>query len=120
MRDAMTAAAAVFEPEEVLVLAAALRLATSRMHVEDAETKAELARLIHNLGRSRIRLRKLMQTDAHAAEIAGEAAELFAYLEEAPETILAAAREADVSSTRAERIIGAFPTQFRQTPVNRL
>ena len=120
MRDAMMAAAAVFEPEEVGVLATALRLAVSKMHIEDAATKAELARLVHNLGRSRIRLRKPMQTDAHAAEIAGEAAELFAYLEEAPETVLAAARESGPMPPAAERIVGAFPTRFRQTPVNRL
>ena len=120
MRDVMTAAAAVFEPEEVGVLAAALRLAVSRLHVEDPETKAELARLIHNLGRSRIRLRKPMQTDAHAAEIAGEAAELFAYLEEAPETILAAARETGPAPSATQRIVGAFPTKFRQPPINRL
>ena len=120
MRDAMTAAAAVFEPEEVGVLAAALRLALSRLHVEDPETTTELARLVHNLGRSRIRLRKPLQTDAHAAEIAGEAAELFAYLEEAPDTVLAAARGMGPLPASAERIVGAFPTGFRQPPVSRL
>ncbi len=120
MRDAMTSAAAVFEPEEVCVLATALRMAMGRVPVKDDEKKAELARLIHNLGRSRIRLRKPMQTDAHAAEIAGEAAELFAYLEEAPDTILAAAREMPPLPSYAERIVGAFPTAFRQPPISRL
>lgn len=121
MRDVMASAAAVFEPEEVAVLAKALRLASKK--VDAAETdfvQVELARLIHNMARSRIRLKKPLRTDAHAAELADEAVELFTYLEEAPDAVLAASRESSLVPATADRIVGAFPRNFRDTPVNRL
>lgn len=121
MRDAMAAAAAVFEPEEVVVLGLAYRLALKKLSVApDESIQAEMARLVHNLARSRIRLKKPLRTDAHAVEVANEAVELFSYLEEAPETVLAASREMPALSRSAERIVGAFPREFRDPPVNRL
>lgn len=122
MRDAMTSAAAVFEPEEVCVLAHATRQAIEKLAadgINDCEAQTEVARLVHNLGRSRIRLKKMMATPAHSVEIADEAVELFLYLEEAPETVLAAARGSH-SSDASDRIVGPFPRAFRQPPVNRL
>ncbi len=123
MRDAMTDAAAVFEPEEVVVLAAALRRAVKKLDFlgpMHPGKDAELARLIHNLGRSRVRLRKPMSTHIHAAEIADDAVELFVYLEEAPDAGLAAARENTALPESAERIVGLFPSAFRQLPSKRL
>ena len=121
MRDALAPAAAVFEPEEVAVLTLALRIATQKLGVGDGETtQAEVARLVHNLARSRIRLKKPMRKEAHAIEIANEAIELFTYLEEAPEAVLAASREHSVAAIEADRIVGAFPRAFRDVPVNRL
>ena len=123
MRDAMTDAAAVFEPEEVVVLAAALRRAIKKLDLSGPTNpgmEAELARLVHNLGRSRVRLRKPMLTHIHAAEIADDAVELFVYLEEAPDAVLAAARENTALPDSADRVVGLFPNAFRQLPAKRL
>ena len=121
MRDAMAVTAAVFEPEEVTVLGLALRLALKKLDARGAAgNEVEVARLVHNLGRSRIRLKKPMRTELHATEIANEAVELFTYLEEAPDAVLAATRESTSLPQSCERIVGAFPRAFRDPPVNRL
>ena len=123
MRDAMTDSAAVFEPEEVVVLAAALRRAIKKLDLTGPTNPGmedELARLVHNLGRSRLRMRKPMLTHIHAAEIADDAVELFAYLEEAPDAVLAAARENTKLTKSADRIVALFPNDFRQLPSKRL
>ena len=121
MRDTMARAAAVFEPEEIRVLASALAMTLRRL--DSRRTRrvlaCEVAKLVHNLGRSRITFGKPMQTDRHAAEIADEAVEHFDYLVEAPDAVVAAVRE-ESSYPASERIVGAFPNAFRQTPVNRL
>ena len=83
MLDAMTSGAAVFEPEEVDVLAAACTLAgkTLKTDIKDDPTAApELARLVHNLGRSRLRAKRRLATASDAQVLAAEAVDLFLYL----------------------------------------
>ena len=127
MRDTMVSEAAVFEPEELKVLSTAYRLAMDRLGPEqaDMERGPEVAKLVHNLGRSRIRLKKPLQTPKHAAEIASEAIEQLSYLDHAPESVLAAVRENGVAGRPGSRvdngrIVGAFPNEFRQPPISRL
>ena len=84
MLDAMAPGAAVFEPEEVDVLAAACALAGKRLSQEiggDAERAAELARLVHNLGRSRLRHKRRLATERDAEAVAAEAVDLFLFLQ---------------------------------------
>ena len=121
MRDAIALAAAVFEPEEVKILESALKLASAKLATAGLPRRPaiEIAKLVHNLARTRIVLKKPLHTDRHANEIADEVVEHYAYLEKAPEPVLAAAREC-AKSRAPERIIGAFPKAFRQPPVNRL
>ena len=124
MRDTMVSEAAVFEPEEAKVLAAAYRLTLDRLGAgareEGGQGHGEIAKLIHNLGRSRIRLKKPLQTGKHAAEVAAQAIEHLSYLEGAPDAVVAAVREGGPAPQGAERIVGVFPNEFRQPPVNRL
>ncbi len=121
MRDAMALASAVFEPEEVKVLESALKMALAKLAAAliHSGPDTDVAKLVHNFGRSRIVLKKPLQTDRHAIEIADEVVEHYAYLEKAPDSVLAAARE-HASARMSERIVGAFPKAFRQPPVNRL
>ena len=124
MRDATATAAAVFEPEEAGVLETAFKMTTKKLATSlgahHKVTDPELARVIHNLGRSRLRLKKPLQTDRHAAEVADEAIEHFSYLEQAPDAILEAARDPGAGTRSGQRVIGAFPSSFRQPPVSRL
>ncbi len=124
MRDTMVSEAAVFEPEEAQILAIAYRMTIERLgpavQESDPQGKGEIAKLIHNLGRSRVRLKKPLQTQKHAAEVSAQAIEQLHYLNEAPDSVVAAARECAGVRQTAERIVGAFPNEFRQPPVNRL
>ena len=124
MRDTMVSEAAVFEPEEAKILAAAYRLTVERLaaggRVNDSRCDDEIGKLIHNLGRSRVRLKKPLQTPKHAAEVAAQAIEHLSYLDEAPDAVVAAVREGGGTRQAAERIVAAFPNEFRQPPVNRL
>ena len=82
MFDAMAPGASVFEPEEVDVLASACELARQAIGKDatDPEARVKLARLVHNLGRSRLRLNRRLATPNDAAALAAEAADLFHYL----------------------------------------
>lgn len=118
MRDAMNKDAAVFEPEEVAVLEAAFRTAKRRSgldgHAAERQTEcSELARLIHNLGRSRIQLKKRLSTPADADRLADEALEVFSYIQEAPDAVLVESRAASVSTPRA---VTMFPAEVRTVP----
>ena len=124
MRDGVASAAAVFEPEEAQVLATAFRIAMARLaKARTGEIEgdgAAVAKLVHDLGRSRIGLRKQLHTDKHAMEIAEQAIEQLAFLDEAPAALAQAAREVRFSALAGERIVAAFPKAYRQPPVNRL
>lgn len=85
MLDAMTPGAAVFEPEEVDVLALACNLARNRLSKATKgkpEAAAEVARLVHNLGRSRLRARRRLACAADAEAVADEAVDLFLFLQD--------------------------------------
>ena len=115
MLDVIAPGAAVFEPEEVDVLAAACGLAIKKIDEEalhDPDTREEVARLVHNLARSRIKHRKRMKDAADAAALAEEAADLLGYLRETPEI----AASADVSVQPSTRAVPFFPADLRSPP----
>lgn len=114
MLDAMVPGAAVFEPEEVDVLAMACALAGKTLKSElqdDAAAAPRLARLVHNLGRSRLRLKRRLATENDAKALAAESVELFLYLrgkeqEPVEESVL----------RPPPRVIPIFPAALRAQP----
>ncbi len=114
MLDAMVSGAAVFEPEEVEVLATACTLAgkTLKDEIQDDPAGApQIARLVHNLGRSRLRLKRRLATASDAKVLADEAVELFLYLrgktqEPVEESVL----------RPPPRVIPIFPAALRAEP----
>jgi hypothetical protein len=120
MRDAMTPDSAVFEPEEVKILDAALCEATKRLGgalADQEDRKADLARLIHNLGRSRLQLKKALRSPHDAHSLAEEAAEVFSYMREAPAAFVEEGRRQGAVKQREMTI---FPTALRQLPTKAL
>ena len=117
MLDAMAKNAAVFEPKEVEVLTAAFALALSKCGVTrdadaDAAEKTELACLVHNLGRTRLKLGKGLRNSADAAKLADEAADIMGYMKNAQDIKI----DAYVSPRNADRDITIFPTDLRAPP----
>ena len=114
MLDAMVPGAAVFEPEEVDVLAAACALAgktlTTEMQ-EDPTVAREIARLVHNLGRSRLRLKRRLATTSDAQALAAEATELFHYLRGKGQEPLE-----DSVLRPSPRVVPIFPAALRAQP----
>ena len=120
MRDAMTSESAVFEPEEVKVLDAAYCKATKRLAsrlAEREDQRAELARLVHNLGRSRLQLKKHLRDTADAQSLAEEAVEVFSYMLEAPAALVEEGRQHGAVKPRAVTI---FPADLRMLPTKAL
>ncbi len=116
MRDAMTSDSAVFEPEEVKILDVAFHLAAKRVGAKlvGRQDQAEgLARLVHNLGRSRLQLKKHLRNTADAQSLANEAAEVFSYLAEAPAAVVEAGRSHGKVKPRPMTI---FPADLRMLP----
>lgn len=115
MLDAMAKNAAVFEPKEVEVLTAAFSLALSKCGVTreaDPAEKTELACLVHNLGRTRLKLGKGLRNSADAAKLADEAADIMGYMKNAQDIKI----DAYVSPRNADRDITIFPTDLRAPP----
>ena len=114
MLDAMVPGAAVFEPEEVKVLAKACTLAGKTLKDEigdDATVAPEVARLVHNLGRSRLRLKRRLATTGDAKVLAAEAVELFLYLRgKAQEPV------EDGALRLSPRVVPIFPAAVRAQP----
>ena len=113
MLDAMAPGAAVFEPEEVDVLAAACDLARKTIGeaATEPDARAELARLVHNLGRSRLRLNRRLATRSDAAALAAEAADLFHYLRGS-----GSAPIEDRVLKPIPRTVPIFPAELRMPP----
>ena len=114
MLDAMTSGAAVFEPEEVDVLAAACTLAGKRLAgdlKDDPAAAAELARLVHNLGRSRLRLKRRLATTGDAQVLAEEAVDLFLYTRDKTREPIE-----DAVLRPSPRAIPIFPAALRSPP----
>jgi len=117
MLDVIAPGAAVFEPEEVDVLAAACGMALKKIDGEalhDPDAREEVARLVHNLARSRIKHHKRMKDAADAAALAEEAADLLFYLRETPEL----AAPGDVSVQPSMRAVPFFPAELRSPPTS--
>ena len=120
MRDAMTSDSAVFEPDEIKVLDAAFREAARRLGdklLGSTERTAELALIVHNLGRSRLQLKKALRGANDAHSLADEATELFDYLLEAPAALVEEGRRQGAVKPRDVTI---FPTALRQLPTTAL
>ncbi len=116
MLDAIAPGAAVFEPEEVDVLTAACGLAIrkiDRATRDDPEVRDKVAKLIHNLGRSRLRHHKKLKDAADAASLAEEAADLLGYLRDAPDLHVASE-----SATPSRRQVPFFPANVRLPPTS--
>lgn len=117
MLDAIAKDAAVFEPKEVEVLTAAYTMALKKCGVgrhADAAEKTELACLVHNLGRSRLRLGKSLLTQTDAIKLADEASDVMGYLKHAPQI-----RIDDAKSGRCvDRDVTIFPTDLRALPTS--
>ena len=112
----MTSDSAVFEPEEVKILDVAFHLAAKRVGAKlvGRQDQAEgLARLVHNLGRSRLQLKKHLRNTADAQSLANEAAEVFSYLAEAPAAVVEAGRSHGKVKPRPMTI---FPADLRMLP----
>ena len=111
MRDAMTSESAVFEPEEVKILDAAYRRATQRLGTQLAgrDQRADLARLVHNLGRSRLQLKKQLRDAADVQSLAEEAIEVFSYMLDAPAALLEEGRRRGAVKPRAVTIFSVRP-----------
>ena len=115
MLDAMVPGAAVFEPEEVDVLSAACGLAIrkiSKAGQDDPEIRAEVARLVHNLGRSRLRHKKRLKDATDAASLAEEAVDLLGYLHESAQVEVASPAVKPMPA----RAVPIFPAEFRMPP----
>ena len=115
MLDAMVPGAAVFEPEEVDVLSAACGLAIKKINKagqDDAEIRSEVARLVHNLGRSRLRHKKKLKDATDAASLAEEAVDLLGYLHEGAQVEVASPAVKPMPS----RAVPIFPAEFRMPP----
>lgn len=115
MLDAMVPGAAVFEPEEVDVLAAACGLAIRKIGKagqDDPEIRAEVARLVHNLGRSRLRHKKKLKDATDAASLAEEAVDLLGYLHEGAQVEVASL----TVKPMPPRAVPIFPAEFRLPP----
>ena len=113
MLDAMTCGAAVFEPEEVDVLAMACTLAGKRLfRTIDGNPKAadELARLVHNLGRSRLRHKRRLASAADAQALAAEAIDLFLFLRDKQQVPV------DEVLQPIPRTVPIFPADMRTAP----
>lgn len=118
MLDAIAPGAAVFEPEEVDVLAAACGLALRKIDgtgLEGPDTPQEVAKLVHNLGRSRLRHRKKLRDAADAASLAEEATDLLGYLRQAPDIELSSE-----GSPPMARAVPIFPAELRAPPTTLL
>ena len=114
MLDAMVPGAAVFEPEEVDVLAKACTLAGTTLKSEiqnDPTVAPEVARLVHNLGRSRLRLKRRLATMSDAKVLAAEAVELFHYLRDKGQDSVE-----DSVLQPSPRVIPIFPAALRAQP----
>jgi len=118
MLDVIAPGAAVFEPEEVDILTAACSLALKKIERsdDDADAKAEVAKLVHNLGRSRLRHRKRLKDAADAASLAEEAADLLGYLRKAPDLDVSGEARAKPS----DRAVPFFPAEVRSPPTSLL
>ena len=124
MRNAMAVAPAVFEPEEARVLESAVERTAGKLKAilgpDHMIERAELAKVIHDFGRCRLRLNKQLRTEKHAAEIADEAVEHLTYIEGLADGMVCDIREPGARSRPAERIVAAFPASFREPPTGRL
>ena len=118
MLDAIAPGAAVFEPEEVDVLAAACGLALRKIDgtgLDGPDVREDVAKLVHNLGRSRLRHRKRLRDAADAATLAEEATDLLGYLRQAPEIALTSEGAPPMA-----RAVPFFPAELRAPPTTLL
>ena len=96
------------------MLATACTLAGKMLKDEAADDPAaaqELAKLVHNLGRSRLRLKRRLATSGDAQVLASEAVELFLYLRGKTQEPV----EAGVLQL-SPRVIPIFPAALRAQP----
>ncbi len=120
MRDAMTSETAVFEPEEVRILDAAYRKAAHRLADTIAahdDQRSDLARLVHNLGRSRLQLKKHLRDASDAQSLADDAVEVFSYMMAAPAAFVDEGRQHGAVKPRTMTI---FPSDLRMLPTDTL
>ena len=118
MLDAIAPGAAVFEPEEVDVLAAACRRALRKIGgtgLDGPDVRDDVAKLVHNLGRSRLRHRKRLRDAADAVTLAEEATDLLGYLRQAPDMTLSSEGAPPMA-----RAVSFFPAELRAPPTTLL